>query len=87
MNIVRKLFEDKSGRVVIAQRPNLPLISGVIASLLALVPFLARFSEGLSLVAFGALFTWAWLEICSGVNFFRRLLGVFVMAWLLAGRL
>lgn len=31
-------------------------------------------------VGFGFLFTWAWLEITQGDSYFRRFLGVVVMA-------
>ena len=33
----------------------------------------------LDTVAFGALFTWAWLELFDGVNYFRRALGLVVL--------
>lgn len=87
MYTVKKLLEDKNGRIVIAQRPNPPLIVGLTASVLGFVPLLARLHELLSWLAFGALFTWAWLEIFDGACLFRRLLGVVVMLLLLVGRL
>jgi hypothetical protein len=86
MYTVKKLFEDKDGRIVIAQRPNLPLSVGLTASVLGFVPLLAQLHELLSWLAFGALFTWAWLELFSGDSPFRRLLGLVILLWLLASR-
>ena len=31
------------------------------------------------MLSFGFIFTWAWLEITSGVNYFRRALGLSVL--------
>jgi len=39
---------------------------------------------GVDLVAFGALFTWAWQEMFEGVNYFRRALGLVVLVGMLA---
>jgi hypothetical protein len=78
--MLRKIFQDKSGKIVIAQKPNLPIIVWAIARLLLFLPISSPLSDFLSLLAFGSLFTWAWLEIFSGVNLFRRILGCVVMA-------
>lgn len=60
------------------QAPNFPLIVWFVFLLVE------RFTSGTveavaSLVSFGALFTWAWLEISDGVTPFRRLLGLGVL--------
>lgn len=80
---IDKCFRDKSGDVVLAQWPNVPVIVGVVALVLAwafggLLEFIAL------MVAFGAWFTWAWLEVFQGVNYFRRGLGVLGFVILLA---
>lgn len=80
-------FKDKAGKTVIAQKPNLPLIMWAIAKLLSLLPTSILVSELFSMIAFGSLFTWAWLEIFSGVNMFRKFLGGIVMVMLLGLRL
>lgn len=87
MNILRKLFEDKNGHIVIGQRPNLPIIVWAVAQVLTWVPAVRAWHELLSLIAFGSLFTWAWLEIFQGACLFRRLLGTLVMIFLLHSRL
>ena len=74
-----KLFCDSNGNIVIAQPPNPPLILWGVASLLQLV-FTSGFTNiALDLIAFGSLFTWAWLELFQGVNYFRRTLGFIVL--------
>jgi hypothetical protein len=66
----RWLFEDRStGRIVIAQWPNVPLWVWIVASLLRW-----------RLVATAGLLVWAVLEVAKGVNPFRRALGAIVIA-------
>lgn len=84
MSTMKKLFEDKNGQIVIGQKPNLPIIVWALTYLLQLVPALSPIDSFLSVVSFGALFTWAWLEIFDGANWFRRILGLVVMALILS---
>ncbi|MBE9228831.1 hypothetical protein IQ264_25805 [Phormidium sp. LEGE 05292] len=79
-----RVFRDSEGNIVIAQPPNLPLIVGVVASLLQIISPMAKINLGLDLIAFGSLFTWAWLELFEGVNYFRRALGLIVLVGLIA---
>ncbi len=80
-------FRDSEGNIVIAQPPNLPLIVGIVASLLKLVVTAGTINLVLDLVAFGALFTWAWEELFQGVNYFRRALGLLVLVSLIASKI
>ena len=61
------------------QTPNLPLITWIVATLAGKLVAHGKLHELLLLIAFGAIFTWAWLEIFSGINNFRRALGVIVL--------
>ncbi len=74
-----KTFRDSNGNIVIAQPPNLPIIVWGVASLLKLIFTNGLINVGLDLIAFGSLFTWAWLELFQGVNYFRRMLGLVVL--------
>lgn len=74
-----KTFRDSNGNIVIAQPPNLPIIVWGVASLLKLISTNGSINLGLDLIAFGSLFTWAWLELFQGVNYFRRTLGLVVL--------
>jgi hypothetical protein len=82
-----RVFRDSQGNIVIAQPPNLPLIVGIVASLLKLVVTAGTINLALDLVGFGALFTWAWEELFQGVNYFRRGLGLIALVALIAVRI
>jgi hypothetical protein len=82
-----QVFRDRKGKVVLGQMPNPPLIVWAGASLLKLIFTTGKISVGLDLIAFGALFTWAWEELFQGVNYFRRALGLFVLVGLIASKI
>ncbi|MDF5724942.1 MAG: hypothetical protein PUP91_31700 [Rhizonema sp. PD37] len=81
-----KIFRDSEGNIVIAQPPNPPIIVWAVASVLKLVFTTGEISVGLDAIAFGSLFTWAWLELFQGVNYFRRGLGIIVFITIIASR-
>ncbi len=77
--MIRSPFKTKSGRIVVAQTPNAPLMVwfvALVASKLLRAPHMVSLFEH---VSFGAIFIWAWLEIFEGVNVFRRVLGLVVL--------
>ncbi|MDY7005958.1 MAG: hypothetical protein SWX82_19030 [Cyanobacteriota bacterium] len=82
-----QIFRDSEGNIVIAQPPNLPLVVGVITTVLKFLFTTGNIYIGLNAIAFGSLFTWAWQELFDGVNYFRRFLGFLGLAGLLALRL
>ncbi len=82
-----KTFRDSSGNIVIAHPPNLPLLVALTATLLQFALPSGNLQTGLDLVAFGAWFTWAWLELFQGVNYFRQALGLVVLVGIIALRL
>ncbi|WP_341530511.1 hypothetical protein WKK05_15225 [Nostoc sp. UHCC 0302] len=77
--LVDKTFRDSDGKIVLAQMPNLPLIVWIVVSILALIFTSGKINTVLDVVANGSLFTWAWLELFQGVNYFRRALGLAVL--------
>ncbi|MBN3878894.1 MAG: hypothetical protein ACYTXT_30115 [Nostoc sp.] len=77
--LVDKTFRDSNGKIVLAQMPNPPLILWIVASLLTLVFTSGKINTVLDFLANGSLFTWAWMEIFQGVNYFRRALGLAVL--------
>lgn len=79
-----RTFKDGQGHWAIVQKPNLPSIIGLSALLLSLLPLPEKWAIALSLLAFGAIFTWAWLELFQGVNYFRRSLGLIVLMMMFA---
>lgn len=78
---VMQFFKDKQGRIVIFQAPNSPLIGWFIFTLLSLLwsTNQPKIDYLFAMLSFGFIFTWAWLEITSGVNYFRRALGLIVL--------
>ena len=73
----------------IAQFPNPPLLIAFAGWGLAAVTGGAAHDVGRAVFTVG-LSVWAWQEAVSGVNWFRRLLGVGALVWIvvdLAGRL
>lgn len=86
--LLDKIFRDKDGNIVIAQKPNLPILVGLAATLLKLfLPTSGNILTSLDLLAFGALFTWGWMEAFNGVNYFRRSLGLMMLVGIVANRL
>ena len=85
------LFRDRrTGRIVIAQLPNIPLLVWFGASLLRwLLHPHGRWGTALEVAAMVALVAWAADEIVRGVNPWRRILGASVLglaavSWVLA---
>ena len=82
-----KFWKDGQGKVVLWQNPNLPLWTWLIAMLLTHILPYGQWNFAASLVSFGALFTWAYLEVRHGVNYFRRSLGLVVLVGAVMSRL
>lgn len=77
------IVKDKNNQVVLFQQPNLPIIvaaiSFVVGHLLS-----GSLSNIFLALAFGAFFTWAWLEVFQGATPIRRIMGASVIILLLA---
>jgi len=82
-----KCFKDKNNQLVLAQKLNIPLALGLTCTLLAYLFSKGTIHSLFQTLAFGALFTWSYLEIRSGVNYFRQALGVLVFVIIVANRL
>jgi hypothetical protein len=82
-----RTFRDSQGEIVIAQKPNLPIVVWLAATLINLIPTTDNIHALADAIAFGSLFTWAWLELFQGVNYFRRALGFIVLIGAIASRL
>ena len=72
-------FKDKNGKVVVWQDPNLPLYTWFFSSSLARIVRHGDLHVFFDIIAFGSIFTWAYLEIRFGASYFRRLLGLAVL--------
>lgn len=78
-SFIDKFFRDSNGRIVIVQWPNAPLLFFFGAKLLAHVAKATAWRASFLIVAYLSLATWSLLEIFSGVNYFRRALGLVVL--------
>jgi hypothetical protein len=82
---LRRFVSDSRGRMVIAQRPNAPIIGwAVLLGASALVD--EPMKPALRFVSHAFLFTWGYLELTQGDSPFRRTLGGGVLAYLVASR-
>lgn len=74
---ILNIFKDTSGNIVIAQRPNPPLMAAITFFILSSITtgqLQSIFHWGFTIT----LSYWAILEITAGVNLWRRLLGASV---------
>lgn len=86
-SLFERFFYDDQGNLVIAQPPNLPILVWLGASLIKLIVKTGSTYAVLDAIAFGSLFTWAWLELFQGVNYFRRTLGLIVLIGAIVSRI
>lgn len=77
--MVNRFFKDKKGHTVIWQWPNIPMYGWLIFTLLSFAISNTPVKQSFSALAKAWLFTWAYLELTQGVNYFRRLLGLIVI--------
>lgn len=82
-----KFLKDKHGKVVVWQNPNLALWTWFVAMILTHILPYGQLNFAAGLISFGALFTWAWLEIFEGASYLRRTLGAIVLIWTVLSRL
>lgn len=80
----QRFFKDKKGHIVLWQWPNLPLYGWIVCKILSLL-LRGDLKAGLEQLGMAFLFTWAFLEITQGVNYFRKLLGLVVILALVIG--
>jgi hypothetical protein len=85
-SVLEWTFRDRTtGRIVVAQAPNLPLLLWILATVLRwLLDPHGRWGTAVSVVGTGALIFWAADEVVRGVNPWRRFLGTAVLLGLAA---
>lgn len=76
---MNSFIRDKSGHIVLWQSPNVPLCGWFVFKVLSMFEVAEQLKMGAEQLSTAFLFTWAFLEITKGVNYFRRLLGIIVM--------
>lgn len=78
-SLVNSCFNDKDGKIVIFQFPNIPLIAWLISLVMVYLIPESLIRSGVSNVGNLFLFTWSYLEITQGASRFRSALGFVVM--------
>lgn len=78
-----KIWRDGKGRVVLWQSPNLLLIAWAGFDVLSRFFHNGRPKNGIEFLSTSFLLIWAYLEITSGVNYFRRTVGLLVFAMII----
>ncbi len=76
--MVKNIFKTLDGRIVIIQKPNLPIVGWAVLKLAAMVSDSQAWVDCLNALSTTSLLLWATLEITTGVNYFRKLLGLVV---------
>lgn len=87
MYSIAKLFANKHGDIVVFQRPNAVAIVALVATFLSIILPYGTWNFIASLISYGAIFTWAWLELFEGDSLFRRALGCAVLIWLVLSKI
>lgn len=82
---IRRFLSDRNGNIVVAQRPNLPLLAWA-GFAIAASATRGEWSAYFGWLSAAALLTWSYLEIRQGDSPFRRVLGAVVLVALLVSR-
>jgi hypothetical protein len=78
---ISNLFKNKDGKIVIWQKPNIFLIGWLLFLVISKIISNKTFKTDLNFISFVFLAVWAVLEILKGDSYFRRALGLVVLAW------
>jgi hypothetical protein len=81
-----RFWRDANGKVVVAQVPNVPLLGWLLFAGLSWIPGAEAWKNGTSFTSSAFLFVWAYLELVHGASYFRRLLGLVVLAVVVEAR-
>lgn len=79
VDIFLDIFKDDQGKFVIAQKPNLPIIVWALGTLFGLFIDNGSLGRAIDIIALTSIIYWALLEVVSGLNLFRKLLGSLVL--------
>lgn len=82
--LINTFVRGKNNKVVIWQRPNLPILGWFACTIAAHLIHGQRWHTGFSSLATALLSVWAYLEITQGASYFRRFLGLLVATAIVA---
>ena len=81
-----RFFYDSNNNLVLFQWPNITLSLWILFTILAKLST-ASMQDTFSLVASISLTIWAIIEVTTGVNYFRRMLGLTILVYIIYTRL
>lgn len=81
----KRFFRDSNGQITIWQSPNLLLSAWIIFEVIKLIVSKGKLKTGLEQLSSVTLFAWAYLEATTGVNYFRKVLGLLVLIIIIVG--
>jgi len=76
---IDRCIKDKNGKVVLGQSPNIPIVIFISLTLCSFILPEGQAKATVSQLATCFAVVWAYLEITQGVNYFRRVLGIIIM--------
>lgn len=85
--IKRLLFQDSTGKYIVAQPPNVPVYLMLIGAVGARLFANGQMHTLFDLLFFGAAFCWSYLEIRFGESGIRRVMGVIAMVAIFVSKL
>ena len=81
-----RFWRDANGKVVVSQVPNVPLAGWLLFAGLSRIPGAEGWKNDTGYISSAFLFTWAYLEFVQGASYFRRVLGLVVLAVVVEAR-
>jgi hypothetical protein len=85
--LIDRIFKDKDGKWAIWQTPNLAVILWLVFRVIGGLVDQETIRQFSDVAAFGFSFAWAWNEIISGSSYFRRALGLVILAFIIKGQI
>lgn len=79
------LLKNRQGKVVLWQMPNVFLWGWIACRFLDLVIKQPTISLWFSVIGTALIGAWAVLEITAGANYFRRMLGLIILGFVIVG--
>jgi hypothetical protein len=76
---IDRCYKDTSGNITLAQTPNAPILIWIVCGLIRFIHLPPHIDTGIAFIGTSAIVIWAWLELVSGANYFRRVLGFVVL--------
>ncbi|MDB5176807.1 MAG: hypothetical protein JWN75_475 [Candidatus Saccharibacteria bacterium] len=85
MNKLLSFFKDSHGNWAVIQFPNPLLLTWLLLVIISMFITDTTIKSSINQLKDAVLFAWAYFEVTSGVSYFRRVLGGFIMIMIIIG--